>query len=173
VYGTIPREAAAARRMILNLADIFRYFLQSEKTFVPLSQEMQIVRAYLEVEQSRLAGRLTVDIQVDQSATQILIPALSIQPLVENAIRHGVALRTGPGYVRLQVEFRDDELRVIVENSRSGDAAHEPGSGIALENVRRRLEICYGQSAALHLAIGPEAAVAELSIPMARRPQPA
>src|SRR6202035_5000156 len=62
LYGTIPREASTARRIVLNLADIFRYFLQSDKTFVPLAQEMQIVRAYLEVEQSRLGNRLHVDI---------------------------------------------------------------------------------------------------------------
>ena len=61
LYGTIPREAAGARRMVLNLAEIFRYFLQSDKTFVPLAQEMQIVRAYLEVEQLRLGDRLSVE----------------------------------------------------------------------------------------------------------------
>ena len=56
LYGTIPREAAAARRMVLNLAGIFRYFLQSDKTFVTLAKEIEIVRAYLEVEQSRLGA---------------------------------------------------------------------------------------------------------------------
>jgi LytS/YehU family sensor histidine kinase len=86
-YGTIPREAAAARRIVLNLADVFRYFLQSDKTFVPLAQEMQIVRAYLEVEQSRLGNRLHVEIQVEDAALEVVpIPVLSIQHLVENAI---------------------------------------------------------------------------------------
>ena len=84
VYGTIPREAARARRMVLNLAEIFRYFLQSEKTFVPLAQEMQIVRAYLEVEQSRLGSRLKVEIHVNEALLEVPIPALSVQPLVEN-----------------------------------------------------------------------------------------
>ncbi len=62
--------------MVLNLADIFRYFLQSDKTFVTLAEEMQIVRAYLEVEQSRLGDRLTVKIQVDDEALPMTIPVL-------------------------------------------------------------------------------------------------
>ena len=70
LYGVIPREASGARRMVLNLADIFRYFLQSEKTFVPLAEEMQIVRAYLEIEKVRLGNRLEVDIQVEEAALQ-------------------------------------------------------------------------------------------------------
>ena len=94
LYGTIPREASNARRMVLNLADIFRYFLQSNKTFVTLAEEMEIVRAYLEVEQNRLGERLTVQIEVDDAALVVPIPVLSIQPLVENAIKHGVSRPT-------------------------------------------------------------------------------
>src|SRR6202035_2997713 len=71
LYGTIPREEVGARRMVINLAEIFRYFLQSDRTFVPLSQEMQIVRAYLEVEQLRLGDRLRVEFQVDEAALDL------------------------------------------------------------------------------------------------------
>src|SRR5437588_4887178 len=72
LYGTIPREAVGARRMVLNLAEIFRYFLQSDRTFVPLAHEMQIVRAYLEVEQIRLGNRLQVDLQVEDA--ELVVP---------------------------------------------------------------------------------------------------
>src|SRR5471032_1409518 len=166
LYGTIPREAAEARRMVLNLADVFRYFLQSDKTFVPLAQEMQIVRAYLEVEQSRLGNRLRVEIQVDDAALKVPIPVLSIQPLVENAVKHGVALGTEPGYVRVRAACQDGALRIMVENS-GGRASESPGAGVGLENVRRRLEICYGSSSELLLSLEPQNTVAELSIPLA------
>ena len=170
LYGTIPREAAVARRMVLNLAAIFRYFLQSEKTFVPLEREIEIVRAYLEVEQGRLGDRLRVEIQVDPGAFEVPIPALSIQPLVENAIKHGIAPRTGPGYVRIEVACGAGNLRVSVDNSGS---VHSPdsagtGTGIGLQNVRRRLEICYGPSASLVLTVNPDSTRAELSIPLAK-----
>ena len=79
LYGTIPREAAGARRIVLNLAEIFRYFLQTDKTFVPLANEMEIVRAYLELEQLRLGSRLRVEIEVDEAALAVPIPILSVR----------------------------------------------------------------------------------------------
>ena len=129
LYGTIPRESSAARRMVLNLADIFRYFLQSDKTFVTLAEEMQIVRAYLEVEQSRLGDRLAVQIDVDDAALPVPIPVLSIQPLVENAIKHGVAQRTEPGFVHIAAIHGRDGLRVTVENSGAPRGSTVPGAG--------------------------------------------
>jgi LytS/YehU family sensor histidine kinase len=153
---------------VLNLANIFRYFLQSEKTFVPLAQEMQIVRAYLEVEQLRLGGRLNVEIQIEEAALEVPIPVLSIQPLVENAIKHGVAPRTEPGYVRIEGELRGDELHLLVENSSGGAAAETSGTGVGLQNVKRRLEICYGPKAVLRLIPNPQNTMATLSIPRAR-----
>ena len=166
LYGAIPREAGGARRMVLNLAEIFRYSLQSDKAFVPLAQEMQIVRAYLELEQCRLASRLDVQIEVDDAALQIPIPALSIQPLVENAVKHGVALRIEPGYVRIKAECRDGELRISVENSASGRATETPVTGVGLQNVRRRLEICYGAGAELRFSPGMEFTTVEIRIPL-------
>jgi hypothetical protein len=168
LYGSIPREAALARRMVINLAEIFRYFLQSDKTFVPLSEEMQIVRAYLEVEQGRLGARLKLEISVDPETEQVPIPVLSIQPLVENAIKHGIAARTEPGLLRITVGRQEDELRISVENSGSGKPAASAGTGVGLANVRRRLEICYGPASRLSLSIAPEAAAVELRIPLAR-----
>jgi len=166
LYGTIPRESGAARRMVLNLAEIFRYSLQSDKSYVPLAQEMQIVRAYLEVEQLRLGDRLAIDIQIDPGALQIPIPVFSIQPLVENAIKHGVARRSERGHVRISITHTTGELRISVENSGSGAPARSTGTGVGLQNVRRRLEICYGSGAGLQLTFHPESTVAELAIPV-------
>jgi two-component system LytT family sensor kinase len=166
LYGTIPREANAARRMVINLAEIFRYFLQSDRTFVPLAQEMQIVRAYLEVEQLRLGDRLKVEFQVDQSALDVPVPVLSVQPLVENAIKHGIAQSAEPGYVHVRIEQRGEELRIVVENSSHKTTAEAAGHGVGLQNVRRRLEICYGPGATLRLAPELHKTTAEISIPL-------
>jgi len=168
LYGTIPRESSTARRMVLNLADIFRYFLQSDKTFVTLAEEMQIVKAYLEVEQSRLGDRLAVRIDVDDAALAVTIPVLSVQPLVENAIKHGVAQRTEPGFVRIAATLGADGLRVTVENSGAPRGQTAPGAGVGLENVRRRLAICYGAGSDLRVDFRPETAIVELHIPEVR-----
>jgi hypothetical protein len=168
LYGTIPREVVGARRMVINLADIFRYFLQSDKSFVPLAQEMQIVRAYLEVEQLRLGDRLAVEFQVDESALDLPVPVLSVQPLVENAIKHGIAQSAEPGYVHVRIELRGEELRIAVENSRRNTATAEgAGTGIGLQNLRRRLEICYGPGATLRLEPDSRKTTAEIRIPLA------
>jgi two-component system LytT family sensor kinase len=168
LYGTIPREAGGARRMVLNLAEIFRYFLQSNKTFVPLAQEMEIVRAYLEVEQLRLGNRLQIEIHMDQAALDVPIPVLSVQPLVENAIKHGVALRPEPGYVHIRGELRGEQLRILVEDSGSSVVPETTGAGVGLQNLRRRLEICYGRAADLRLAANPAKTTVELCIPLSR-----
>jgi LytS/YehU family sensor histidine kinase len=167
LYGSIPREAPEARRMVLNLAEIFRYFLQSERTYVPLSQEMQIVRSYLEVEQLRLGDRLRVELEVDDATLDVPVPVLSVQPLVENAIKHGIAPSADPGYVRVKVGLRLNELRIAVENSGETNAGPASGTGIGLRNVRRRLEICYGPGARLDLVSGEQRTRAEISIPVA------
>jgi two-component system sensor histidine kinase AlgZ len=127
---------------------------------------MQIVRAYLEVEQLRLGDRLKVEFHVDDGAMDVPVPVLSVQPLVENAIKHGVAQSAEPGYVHVRIEQRGGELRIIVENSRYQDAADETGAGVGLQNVRRRLEICYGPGATLRLEPHLHKTTAEICIPL-------
>jgi two-component system LytT family sensor kinase len=169
LYGTIPREASGPRRMVLNLAEIFRYFLQSERTFVPLAQEMQIVRAYLEIEQLRLGDRLKVEFHMDDAALDVPVPVLSVQPLVENAIKHGIAQSADAGYVHVRIELRGEQLCIAVENSSNQAITEAAGAGVGLQNVRRRLEICYGPGATLRLAPDPQKTTAEICIPLAVR----
>jgi two-component system LytT family sensor kinase len=166
LYGSIPRESTGARRMVINLAEIFRYFLQTDQSFVTLEKEMEIVRAYLEVEQLRLGDRLRVQIDVDDAALAIPIPVLSIQPLVENAIKHGVSVSPDPGYVAIEVSCGEGDLRVTVENSASGVSPDNAGAGVGLQNVRRRLEICYGSAAGLRLRFRPGNTSVELRVPL-------
>jgi two-component system, LytTR family, sensor kinase len=165
LYGSIPREASGARRLVLHLADIFRYFLQSDKGFVTVDEEMQIVRAYLDVEKFRLGDRLHLEIEIDPAALDARIPALSVQPLVENAIRHGIARRTEPGFLRITAQCRGDELRIAIVNSGAGPSG-DTGFGMGLQNVRRRLEICYGAAAELELRFEEAEARAEVRLPV-------
>ncbi len=149
LYGTIERGNAEARRLVLNLADVFRYLLRSDRALIEIEEELRIVRAYLEIEQLRLGDKLRTEINVEESALRATIPLLSVQPLVENAVKHGVAPRTGTGFVRLDITSRQDILTVTVSNSGECDSstltALSAGGGIGLANVRRRLELCYGE----------------------------
>jgi len=149
LYGTIDRGNTDARRLVLNLADVFRYLLRSDRTLIEIEEELSIVRAYLEIEQLRLGAKLRTEINVDETARRATIPLLSVQPLVENAVKHGVAPRMGTGFVRLDITSRLNTLTVTVSNSGECDSialkrANADG-GIGLANVRRRLELCYGE----------------------------
>jgi hypothetical protein len=146
LYGTIARENSAARRLVLNLAGLFRTSFAVNSGMSSLAEELRIVRAYLEIEELRLGPRLTTQFDIDDSLLAAEIPVLSIQPLVENAVKHGVACREGGGFVRLSARKAADSILVAVSNSgrfrQTGTG--QDGHGIGMANVRRRLSLCYG-----------------------------
>lgn len=157
LYGTIDRSNAEARRLVLNLADVFRYLLRSDRTLIEIEEELRIVRAYLEIEQLRLGTKLRTEINVDEALLRSTIPLLSVQPLVENAVKHGVAPRTSAGFVRLDITSHRDLLKVTVSNSGECDSsvltAAQVDGRIGLANVRRRLELCYGEESSFLAAV--------------------
>jgi len=168
LYGTIDRGSHEARRLVLNLTEIFRYFLQNDRSLIPLSEELRIIKAYLEIEALRLGDRLTTDLDVSESALAVLIPVLSVQPLVENAVKHGVATKAGPGRVLVHAHTQQGVLHVSIEDRGMGTAGPAPahdGFGVGLANVRRRLNLSYGPEASLHVSYGPQGSVVTLAIP--------
>jgi len=172
IYGIIPREAAAARRTVLNLADLFRYFLQSDKILIPLHEEIKIVRAYLDIERLRLGPRLQTEIHVDRGVEQTPIPVLSIQPLVENAIKHGLARRSGDGRLKLSATVADGRVKVVIQDSGDEDLADGPapvGAGVGLANVSRRLQLCFGAENGVTMSRGPSGTRVEFSVPLAKQ----
>ena len=172
LYGTISRDNSAARRLVLNLADVFRYFLRSDRTFITLEEEIKIVKAYLEIESLRLGPKLTTKIHVPDDLLEAEIPVLSIQPLVENAVKHGVAPRSIKGFVSLNIWSEGSHVTIRVVNtgkefstvSRNGDT-----DGVGLANVRRRLLLCFGLDAEMYISSHNGRTVVEFSIPLVRR----
>jgi two-component system sensor histidine kinase LytS len=169
LYGIIPREARGARNTVLNLADIFRYFLETRKTHVPLEEEMRIVRAYLEIERLRLGDKLATEFDIAPEAALAPIPILSIQPLVENAVKHGIAPEARGGLVRVEAHIADGGvLTVTVRDTGSGFRESQDGrEGVGLENVRRRLELSYAGEASLSIRSGPGGSDVTMAIPVA------
>lgn len=171
IYGTIPRNSPEARKMVRNLSDIFRYSLQAGEGTVALDREVEIVRAYLEIEQLRFGDRLRVEIETAPEVASYRIPALTLQPLVENAIKHAIALNPAGGLVRLRaIATEEGGLEVQVSDTGKGTSGGEPeaGASIGIENVRRRLELSYGPLAAVALRL--EASGSDVTV---RFPPPA
>ena len=153
---------------MLNLADIFRYFLETRKTYLPLEQELRIIRAYLEVERLRLGPKAAHRNRSGAGgAARSPIPVLSIQPLVENAVKHGIAPSQEGGLVRIEARCTAaGALQIRVHDTGAGFANTGSG-GIGLENVTRRLELCYGPEARLDIRSGADGTEVSLAIPMA------
>ena len=165
LYGIIPREAQGARETVLNLADIFRYFLETGKQFLPLEEELRIVKAYLDVERLRLGEKLRVEVDVAADAMLVPIPILSIQPLVENAVKHGISPRPEGGLVRLEAAVDErGVLRVSVSDTGRGFQATAK-SGVGLDNVSKRLQLCYGPEARLEIQSDARGSIVSFAAP--------
>jgi signal transduction histidine kinase len=168
LYGIIPRTARGARDTVLNLADIFRYFLETERSFLPLEEELRIVKAYLEIERLRLGEKLRVEIEVEPEALRVAIPILSIQPLIENAVKHGISPKPGGGLIQLDVRLEaQGSLRITVRDTGPGFPSPGSKSGVGLENVIRRLQLCYGFEAKLEIQSNTQGSAVSFSIPNA------
>ena len=150
ISALIPAEAQPARRMVARLGDLLRTTLEHEETQeVTLREELAFLQPYLEIEQARLEDRLTVVMNIAPETLEARVPHLLLQPLVENAVRHGIAARIEPGKVEISASRGPDDRSLQLEirdDGRGMDRDHELGTrrGVGLTNIRSRLEQLYG-----------------------------
>jgi sensor histidine kinase YesM len=152
-------ERQGVVRMLSLLCDLLRLSLDHKQQVVSLREEVEILDRYLESEHVRFRDRLTLVRGVDPSALDAEVPSLLLQPLVENAIRHGISRRAGPGVVRVEAEIVNGdcvELRVLDTGPGVDDVPSRDGTGVGLANTRARLEQLYGSRQELILATRPE-----------------
>ena len=181
LYNALNAAVTLARRgrgdetshVLEELTALLRYVLDDTRPWTLLHEELAFVRRYLEIVQLRFGSRFTYTIDVDAGAENISIPSLILQPLVENAVEHGVANAGGPVSVRVAARGAGTRLIVTVEDDGPGpDASPRPGSGIGLGHTRERLAILYGDGATLTLAPRvPRGAVTELVLPLSSEGQ--
>jgi two-component system sensor histidine kinase AlgZ len=145
-----------AEEMVVDLADLFRVSLDARRQLATLAEEIDIVRGYLRIEQIRLGDRLRVEWQVDEAALDAQVPRLALQPLVENAVLHGISRLRGGGTLRIAAA-RDKgalgALAMTVENPLPPPEAgpRTEGSGMAVNNIAQRIKVLYGERASLAL----------------------
>jgi len=140
-------DPSRARDMCLRLSDFLRSTLGlGQKESIPWSEELALARTYLEVEQVRFGKRLQVEYDVAPECERCSVPPLVLQPLVENAVKHGIATMVDGGVIRLQARAGNDLLRVVIENDFDPDAPIPRKSGLGLRNVRERIEARYGKN---------------------------
>lgn len=134
-------DPTKAREMCVLLGDFLRRTLGlGEKLAIPLAEEMSLIHAFLAVEKIRYGDRLHMEESIDQAALDAEVPPLLLQPLVENAIVHGVANLIEGGWIRLTIQQRDGVLNVEIQNQFDPEAPRRRRNGVGLENVRQRLQ---------------------------------
>ena len=141
INALVGSDPEGARRMCEGLGDFLRRTLAlGARDSVTLGEELTLVERYLDIEQLRFGDRLRVERAVDADALACCVPPLLLQPLVENAIKHGIQDCLQGGTIRIEARHDGAFLRVVVENPVDADAPSRRGEGVGLENVRRRLE---------------------------------
>ena len=167
IAALIREDPARAEAMTLQLSALFRYTLQAPRAgLVTLGEELIIVQGYLAIEQERLGARLTSEVNVDAALHAQRIPALTIQPLVENAIKHGIATGVAGGAVRVRGWQEGDLIHITIVNTGTGER-ESPGTGEGLESVRRRLRATFGARSAVTLTTAAGATEARVTFPVA------
>jgi two-component system, LytTR family, sensor histidine kinase AlgZ len=147
-------DAGRAREMCIRLSDFLRSSLRlGERLTIPFREELALARNYLDVEQVRFGERLRVVQDIDDGCADCEVPPLLVQPLVENAIKHGIATLVEGGEINMRGRRSRDEMRFVIENPFDPEAPSTRRNGIGLANVRNRLEARYGGAARLDIEV--------------------
>jgi len=159
ISALMHRDVQAADRMLVRLSDLLRMALDRRSAQeVPLTNDLEFLGKYLEIEQARFGDRLAVRFDIDPETLDALVPNLLLQPLVENSVRHAVAARSEGGFVEVVARRAGDVLELKVRDNGPGlpkDRASSPPRGVGLTNTRSRLEHLYGASQRLQFSETP------------------
>jgi two-component system LytT family sensor kinase len=162
ISALLDEDPEAADQMLARLGDFLRLTLEnSGAQQVTLQEELEFLRCYLEIERVRFHDRLTVNMQIDPDALEAQVPNLILQPIVENAIRHGIVARIAPGQIEIKACLKDNVLRLSVKDNGPGLGAVDGGratlrEGLGLANTRSRLAQMYGELHQLEMVDAPE-----------------
>jgi two-component system sensor histidine kinase AlgZ len=163
IASLIAVDPPAAEKAVEDLAALFRASLAQGATEVTLAEEVALCRSYLGIEQLRLGERLCVEWRLDGLPSELPIPSLSLQPLLENAVYHGIQALPDGGTVTVCGALEGDEVRIAVGNPLPPAAGNgHRGSGVALENIGHRLRALYGDDAAVVTSVAEGQFRAEL-----------
>ena len=169
VHALIGFDDKKAKSMIIKISNLLRKNLtQKNKQFIPLSEEMEYLAYYMEIEQERFHDRLNISTKIDNDANKILVPNLFLQPLIENAFKHGISLLEGSGEIKIRGSCSPEgRLNIVVENTVPNETkvTEVPSFGIGLSNLKKRFEQSYGINYQLKTEYRNERFIVELNIP--------
>ena len=172
VLSLIRRDPQRAERALEDLADLFRTLMSDARQFVHLADEIALLERYASIEQLRLGERLRIVWELDAAPADAILPPLVLQPLLENAVYHGVEPSTEPAEVVVRIAQRGNRLHVLIENPYSEQHVHHAGNRMAIENIRERLMLFFDAEARLEARTEGKRYIAEIVMPYRPAPKP-
>ncbi|HEX7327173.1 MAG TPA: histidine kinase [Casimicrobiaceae bacterium] len=153
VLSLMRREPRRAETALEDLAELFRVLMRDNRELIPLADEVALCRQYLDLEQLRLGERLVVDWNLKSMPGNAMVPPLVLQPLLENAVYHGIEPSTTPGIISINIFQSRDEVHAVLKNpwlaDNGGNGRHQSGNRMALANIRERLALHFDAEASL------------------------
>jgi len=165
VLALIRRDPKRAERSLEDLADLFRTLMADARQFVRLAEEISLLERYAEIEQLRLGDRLRISWELDAAPSDALLPPMVLQPLLENAVYHGVEPGTGVGDVLVRIERRGERVLAAIENPYLEKGNQRAGNRMALDNIRERLALFFDAEARLETRIANGRYRVDIEIP--------
>jgi two-component system sensor histidine kinase AlgZ len=169
VLSLIRARPQQAETALEALSDLFRAAMRDPGELVSLADEIALGRQYLELEHLRLGERLKAEWQIGEMPLDLPIPPLMLQPLLENAVYHGIEPAPEGGTVRIAIERRGEELRISIANPTAGQVEHAAGNRMAVANIRERLALYYDLEARLDIEAGAEIYEVRITLPCRRK----
>lgn len=168
----IARDPRAADEMLTSLSDLLREVLRrGDRREVPLAEEMRVLQSYLDISRRRFGERLSIEVAAEPGTETALVPFFILQPLVENALQHGVGSHAGAGHVAIAARRIGDRLTLAVRDDGAGTATPDAGRGIGLANTTARLVELYGSDHTLALQRTPLGFEARITLPYSTVPR--
>ena len=156
VLSLMRQDPRRAERVIEDLAEMFRVLMADNRQLTPFSQEIELAKQYLNIEQLRLGERLQVEWDIGDFPGDALVPPLVLQPLLENAVYHGIEPRVEPGLITIRLRRERDRVRVVLRNPYRPENDHHAGNHMALANIRERLALHFDAEASIKTIAGNE-----------------
>ena len=165
VLSLIRQDPKRAEQALEDMADLFRALMADNRQLAPLAREVELCREYLNIEQLRLGERLRIEWHVDNLPQDALIPPLVLQPLLENAVYHGIEPRLEPGVVSINIYLARGEVHMVLRNPYEQEGDHHAGNKMALANIRERLALHFDAEASLTTNVSDSAYQVHIVVP--------
>ncbi|MDH3319692.1 MAG: histidine kinase [Betaproteobacteria bacterium] len=165
VLSLIRRDPRRAEQALEDLADLFRVLMQDNRRFVPLADEIALLERYVNLEQLRLGARLVVAWELETAPRDAMMPPMVLQPLLENAIYHGIEPGTGEGRIVVHIARRGARVLARIDNPYIEEQANRAGNRMALENIRERLQLFFDAEARVETRVAGARYVVEIEMP--------